>query len=432
VTDPIVAPRYTLPCIPASPEGSAASWSGRNSIPVLASASRSSRTALVVLFSLLATVATRPALAADFGCTVTRGESDVRFTFSGGDVGRSANLRNSTRWVANVTGETSLVVADGVDETYHVVLNGFGETVPCTPTPIPTATTIPPTPTAKATQVAPAPALAPAQTSAPVGLELVWSDDFDGTAIDPTKWEVFTGNYGTPHRVQTYTNAPENVRVEKGALILEATLEDGQWYSGMVNTNDVRGPDAARWATGNLGWTFGRFEIRARIPHATGMWPALWMRPIDYTYGVNDKGKGWPLNGEIDILEYIGPDRNPESPGAPINKLIANAHWQQDGKRKQRKGTFDLGGPEAATAFVPEWHTYAVEWTPHRLEYFVDGQSYHVIENWASDTGGIGPFDQNFDIIMNLQVGGWPGDPVPSSAGSQMEIDWVRVYQDNG
>ena len=200
----------------------------------------------------------------------------------------------------------------------------------------------------------------------------------------------------------------------------------------MVNTNDARGPDAARWATGNLGWTFGRFEIRARVPHATGMWPALWMRPIDYTYGVNEEGKGWPLNGEIDILEYIGPDRNPERPRAPINELISNAHWQQDGKRKQRKGTFDLGGPEAAAAFVSEWHTYAVEWTPHRLEYFVDGQSYHVIENWASDTGGIGPFDQNFDIIMNLQVGGWPGDPVPSSAGSQMEIDWVRVYQDNG
>ena len=407
-------------------------------IPVLASASRSSRTALVVLFSLLATVvtllvATPPALAADFGCTVTRGESDVRFTFSGGDVGRSANLRNSTRWVANVIGETSLVVADGVGESYHVVLNGLGETVLCRPippTPTPTATPVPPTPTptATATQV---PA-APAQTPAAAGLELVWSDDFDGTAIDPTRWEVFTGNYGTPYRLQTYTNAPENVRVENGALILEATLEDGQWYSGMVSTNDVQEPNNSRFARGNLGWTFGRFEIRARVPHATGMWPALWMRPIDFTYGVNDKGKGWPLNGEIDILEYIGPDRNPERPGAPINELIANAHWQQDGKRKQRKGTFDLGGPEAAAAFVSEWHTYAVEWTPHRLEYFVDGQSYHVIENWASDTGGIGPFDQNFDIIMNLQVGGWPGDPVPSSAGSQMEIDWVRVYQDNG
>ena len=162
------------------------------------------------------------------------------------------------------------------------------------------------------------------------------------------------------------------------------------------------------------------------------MWPALWMRPVDYTYGVNDQGNGWPLNGEIDILEYIGPDRNPENPGAPINELIANAHWQKDGKREQQKDTFDLGGPEAAAAFVPEWHTYAVEWTPSHLKYFVDGQSYHVIENWASDTGGIGPFDQNFDIIMNLQIGGWPGDPVPSSAGSQMEIDWVRVYQDNG
>ena len=420
-------------------------------IPVLASSSRSSRTALVVLFSLLVTVvtlsvATPPALAADFGCTVTRGESDVRFTFSGGDVGRAANLRNSTRWIANVTGETSLVVADGVGETYHVVLNGLGETVPCrpipptptpiptatpvpptpTPTPIPTATPIPPTPTATATQVPAAPAPAPAD------LELVWSDDFDGTAIDPTKWEVFIGNYGTPRRLQIYTDAPENVRVENGALILEATLQDGQWYSGMVYTNDVREFDAARWATGNLGWTFGRFEIRARVPHATGMWPALWMRPIDFTYGVNDAGRGWPLNGEIDILEYIGPDRNPERPRAPINELISNAHWQQDGKRKQRKGTFDLGGPEAAAAFVSEWHTYAVEWTPHRLEYFIDGQSYHVIQNWASDTGGIGPFDQNFDIIMNLQVGGWPGDPVPSSAGSKMEINWVRVYQDNG
>ena len=334
MTAPIVAPRYTSPCIPARPEGSAASCSGRNIIPVLDSASRSSRTARAVLFCVLYTAVT-------------------------------------------------LSVAT------------------------------------------------PASAPAPAGLELVWSDDFDGTTIDPTKWDVFTGNYGTPKRVQIYSDAPENVRVENGALILKATLEDGQWYSGMVSTNDVQEPNNSRFARGNLGWTFGRFEIRARVPHATGMWPALWMRPIDFTYGVNDKGKGWPLNGEIDILEYIGPDHNPQWPNAPINELVANAHWQQDGKRKQRKGTFDLGGPKAAAAFVSEWHTYAFEWTPHRLEYFIDGQSYHVIENWTSDTGGIGPFDQNFDIIMNLQVGGWPGDPVPSSAGSQMEIDWVRVYQDN-
>ena len=267
----------------------------------------------------------------------------------------------------------------------------------------------------------------PASAPAPAGLELVWSDDFDGTTIDPTKWDVFTGNYGTPKRVQIYSDAPENVRVENGALILKATLEDGQWYSGMVSTNDVQEPNNSRFARGNLGWTFGRFEIRARVPHATGMWPALWMRPIN-----NEYGGGWPLNGEIDILEYIGPNHNPQNPNAPINELIANAHWQQNGRRRQRSGHFDLGGPQAAAAFVSQWHTYAVEWTPHRLEYFVDGRSVHVIENWTSDTGGIGPFDQNFDIIINLQVGGWAGNPVPSSAGSQMEIDWVRVYQDNG
>ena len=368
-------------------------------------------------------VAATPApvrLVSDYSCTATPLGNNVVLSLGGVRAG-SENLLINDVWRASLTGEANFTVTNlDTSATIEIRLRGNGYDspngfvdAPCERAPAQT------------------PAQALAQTPAPAGLELVWSDDFDGTAIDPTKWEVFIGNYGTPRRLQIYTDAPENVRVENGALILEATLQDGQWYSGMVYTNDVREFDAARWATGNLGWTFGRFEIRAKVPHATGMWPALWMRPIEDTYSVNDEG-GWPLNGEIDILEYLGPDRNLDSPNAPINELIANAHWQQDGKRKQQKGTFDLGGPEAAAAFVSEWHTYAVEWTPHRLEYFVDGQSYHVIENWTSDTGGIGPFDQNFDIIMNLQVGGWPGDPLPSSAGSQMEIDWVRVYQDNG
>ena len=63
---------------------------------------------------------------------------------------------------------------------------------------------------------------ASAQTPAPAGMELVWSENFNGTTIDPTKWDVFTGNYGTPKRVQIYSDAPENVRVENGALILKA------------------------------------------------------------------------------------------------------------------------------------------------------------------------------------------------------------------
>ena len=78
-------------------------------------------------------------------------------------------------------------------------------------------------------------------------MELVWSENFNGTTIDPNKWEVFTGNYGTPSRVQIYSDARENLRVQNGALILRATLEDGQWYSGMVSTNDVRRPDTVSY-----------------------------------------------------------------------------------------------------------------------------------------------------------------------------------------
>ena len=139
VTAPIVAPRYTSPCIPARPEGSAASCSGRNIIPVLDSASRSSRIARAVLFCVLYTAVT-------------------------------------------------LSVAT------------------------------------------------PASTPAPAGLELVWSDDFDGTTIDPTKWDVFTGNYGTPKRVQIYSDAPENVRVENGCLLYTSPSPRDQRGSRMPSS----------------------------------------------------------------------------------------------------------------------------------------------------------------------------------------------------
>ena len=221
----------------------------------------------------------------DYACTATPSGNNVVLSLSGVRAG-TENLRINDVWRARLTGEAGFTVANlDTSATIEIRLRGNGYDGPggfvvATCTRAPTQTQ------------ASAQTQAPARTQAPAGMELVWSDDFDGTAIDPTRWEVFTGNYGTPYRLQTYTNAPENVRIENGALILEATLEDGQWYSGMVYTNDVRGPDAARWATGDLGWTFGRFEIRARIPHATGMWPALWMRPIDFTYGVNDRGRG--------------------------------------------------------------------------------------------------------------------------------------------
>lgn len=249
---------------------------------------------------------------------------------------------------------------------------------------------------------------------------LVWHDDFDGDALDTSRWQIFAGSYGTPYRVQTYRDDPANVRVADGELTLRATYDAATdtYFSGMVTTNDIGQPANPKWAKGNLGWTYGRFEIRAAVPYGRGMWPALWMRPIDNVYGE------WPASGEIDILEYLGPQS--DNPNAPIERVIANIHYSGlDGGRKQQKGTT----PITATS-AQEFHVYAVEWTPERLTFSVDGDIFHEVSSWESNQGAFPtPFDQPFDLIFNLQVGGWAGDPVPADFPGAIVIDWVRIWQ---
>lgn len=248
---------------------------------------------------------------------------------------------------------------------------------------------------------------------APEGWSLVWNDEFDRDgAPDPTKWsyDVGTGRNGWGNReLQYYTKErSENARVEKGHLIIEARREP---FEGSDYTS-------ARLVTKSKGdWTYGRFEIRAKLPLGRGTWPAIWMLPT-----VWDLGNGmWPDNGEIDIMEHVGYD-----PGV----VHATTHSQKHQWRIKSQRTAKRTVPDIGTAF----HTYALEWEAEEIRMYIDGQHYFTSRKEGGDWTSW-PFYKDFHLLLNLAVGGdWGGSKGVDETiyPRRMEVDFVRVYQKDG
>jgi len=238
--------------------------------------------------------------------------------------------------------------------------------------------------------------------------DLVWSDEFDvDGAPDPANWNYDIGGHGWGNAErQFYTDRTENARVEGGVLVIEAREEawEGSDYT------------SARLVTrGTAAWTYGRIEARIKLPSGQGIWPAFWMLPTDSPYG------GWPVGGEIDIMEYLGHD---------TDRVYGTLHYGGGSIGHRYTGThFDLteGG------FDEGFHTFAIEWEPRRIRWFVDGELYQTQVNWTSAGGPYpAPFDSPFHLLLNVAVGGrWPGYPDETTTFPQrMEVDYVRVYQD--
>ena len=240
--------------------------------------------------------------------------------------------------------------------------------------------------------------------------ELVWSDEFDGNTLDATKWTPQLGD-GCPdlcgwgnNELQWYTD--RNHTVANGFLTIEAKQEP----TGNKNYS------SSRLRSINKGdWTYGRFEIRAKLPIGKGLWPAIWMLPTDPSiYGV------WAASGEIDIMELVG-DKPEEIFGTihyggsfPANTFASNV-FELD------SGTFN-----------DDFHEFAIEWTEGNIKWFVDGEQYASINNWNSTGGPFpAPFDVDFHLLLNVAVGGnLPGSPDASTSFPQtMVIDYVRVYE---
>lgn len=250
------------------------------------------------------------------------------------------------------------------------------------------------------------------QASTLANWRLVWSDEFNGTSIDTSKWsfeENALGGYN--NESQYYTSRPENARVENGHLVIEARKER---FTGPDGTRDYT---SARLRTLNKGdWLYGRIEARIKLPYGQGLWPAFWMLPTDNKYGK------WAASGEIDILEAVN------SNAAGGNTMYGSLHYGG----VDPNNVFTTIGYTPASSIVDNYHTYAVEWEPTEVRWYIDNVRHSVQNKWWSAGGPFpAPFDQRFHVLLNVAVGGnWPGNPDASTTFPQrMEVDYVRVYQ---
>jgi beta-glucanase (GH16 family) len=281
------------------------------------------------------------------------------------------------------------------------------------PTPPPTATT-PPTPAATPTATpiptsTPIPTPLPIRPSAEEGWELVWSDEFEGEAIDPANWTYDIGGWGWGNgEAQYYTDRPENARVENGLLVIEARQEryEDKYYT------------SARLLTQGLqAFQYGRIEARIKVPEGAGVWPAFWMLGNDFDRNPNEPlDSNWPDVGEIDIMEHLG-----REPDLVMGTVHGPGYAGAGGLTRWNRQEYDI---------ADEFHTYAIEWDESGITWFYDGEPYFTVTPDVL-SGREWVFDKEFFVLLNLALGGQFAGTIglDTKFPSNLYVDYVRVYQ---
>jgi beta-glucanase (GH16 family) len=277
-----------------------------------------------------------------------------------------------------------------------------------------------------------------AQAPSKAGWKLSWSDEFEGAEIDATKWDFDLGDgyfdyvanmwitgWGNGE-LQYYTNEQRNARVDQGVLRIRALKESlhGRGYTS------ARLKTKARDGKTLFAQKFGRFEMRAKLPTGQGVWPAFWLLPESENYG------SWASSGEIDILEAKG-----QQPDRIHGTIHYGSRWPENRQSTVVHVLADGGR-------IDQFHTYAIEWEPGEIRWYVDDVQYAKQTSWWSSSRTAGdrgqpptsdadlnawpaPFDQPFVIVMNLAIGGqFAGAPAAETPfPAEMIIDYVRVYE---
>ena len=231
--------------------------------------------------------------------------------------------------------------------------------------------------------------------------KLVWADEFNDAELNLANWSIIQGD-GCPQlcgwgndELQVYTD--KNHRLENGMLYIKATKEGDHFTSTRLNTK------------GKKTFQYGRFEVRAKLAIGKGVWPAFWL------LGANIDQVGWPLAGEIDVIEYVG-----RSPQEIFTSLHTKAgHGDNASTKTTRIENIEEG-----------FHVYAADWTEDQIAFYVDGENVYTFVP-KDKSQEVWPFNQPFYLLLNLAVGGNFGGKEIDYAVFPQEfvVDYIRVYQ---
>ena len=252
------------------------------------------------------------------------------------------------------------------------------------------------------------------------GWTLAWQEEFNYTGLpDVKKWGYENGHQRNNEQ-QYYTNArKENIWVENGYLTIKGRKENypnkafkkgatewqqkdslAQYTSASINTH------------GLVDWQYGRIEVKAKLPHGGGIWPAIWMM------GIDKEKVGWPRSGEIDIMEFI--DNHPTD-------IYGTLHF--GGTAGDHKAS---GSKVTDNTLQNDFHVYGIEWNAGKIDIFFDDKVFHHFVIDSAGTGNNNPFRKPFYLMLNLAMGAeWPGPIDDAVLPQQFIIDYVRVYKKN-
>ncbi len=260
----------------------------------------------------------------------------------------------------------------------------------------------------------------PASVGPPEGFSLVWADEFDiDGKPDPENWSYEKG-FKRNDELQWYQS--QNANIKDGILVIEGIREQvkndhydpqsrdwrknrefAEYTSSSINTRDKK------------QFLYGIVEVSAKIDTARGMWPAIW------TLGVS---KGWPANGEIDLMEYYLVNDQPT--------ILANAAW------KSPSGSAAWDGAQVPfTDFLekdPDWHSkfhlWKMDWSEDYIKLYLDGELLNEVDlSKTTNPDGFNPFQQPHYLLLNLAIGSNGGDPTSTEFPRKYEVDYVRIYQ---
>lgn len=243
------------------------------------------------------------------------------------------------------------------------------------------------------------------------GYNLVWSDEFTDT-LDTKKWSFHKGS-GCPNlcgwgnnELQYYTD--KNHSFVDGNLVIEAKKESisgSEYSSTRIHTDN------------KFEVKYGRIDIRANMPSATGSWVALWL--INKDYSIAAPAEKWPSGGEIDIMEYLGESKN---------KFFGTAHFGSDLSNHKYNSTYYTTTGEN---FDEIFYVFSIVWEEDKITWLINNEEYKTFT--PSNTNGQPyPFNDEFFLILNLSVGGnLPVTPVASEYSAYLIVDYIKVFEKN-